>query len=127
EGLPISHVFLEAGVFLAITVALAFEIKQGVDLSHSVSVTQASIDRLKKQLHEVINDEFIRWKLSSSEKEIALFLIKGLSMKEIADLRSVKEKSVRQQSTGIYQKSGVANRNELVAYFIEDMLPLGAS
>jgi DNA-binding NarL/FixJ family response regulator len=43
-------------------------------------------------------------------------------MQEIAEIRHVKEKSVRQQASGIYAKSGLANRYELTSHFIEDML-----
>jgi DNA-binding CsgD family transcriptional regulator len=60
--------------------------------------------------------------ITPTEKEIALLLGKGLSMQEIVDIRHVKRKSVRQQSTGIYTRAGVANRHELSAYFIEDLL-----
>ena len=43
-------------------------------------------------------------------------------MQGIAEIRHVKEKSVRQQSARIYTKANVSNRNELSAYFIEDLL-----
>jgi DNA-binding NarL/FixJ family response regulator len=43
-------------------------------------------------------------------------------VREIADARSVKEKTVRQQATHIYAKSGYAGRHELVAHFIEDLM-----
>ena len=51
-----------------------------------------------------------------------MLLIKGFSMQGIAEIRHVKEKSVRQQSARIYTKANVSNRNELSAYFIEDLL-----
>ena len=60
--------------------------------------------------------------ITPTEKKIALLLIKGLSMQEIVDIRHVKEKSVRQQSTWIYARAAVANRHELSACFIEDLL-----
>jgi len=43
-------------------------------------------------------------------------------MKEIAEARNVKEKTVRGQATSIYAKSGYAGRNELAAHFIEDLM-----
>jgi DNA-binding NarL/FixJ family response regulator len=43
-------------------------------------------------------------------------------MKEIAGVRKVKEKTVRQQATQIYAKSGYAGRHELAAHFIEDLI-----
>ena len=49
-------------------------------------------------------------------------LIKGLSMKEISFAREVKEKTIRQQATSVYAKSGYAGRHELAAHFIEDLM-----
>ena len=120
KGLP--HILLEGGIFVSVLLALAFEVKRVVDLYATISDSQSEISRMKRQLSLVISAEFDSWQLTASEKEIALLLIKGLSMQEIADIRHVKEKSVRQQSTGIYTKARVANRNELSAYFIEDLL-----
>jgi len=73
-------------------------------------------------LPEVIDNEFRRWALTDTEKEIAILLIKGLTMQEIAGVRGVKEKSVRQQATGVYAKAGVSGRYEPTSHFIEDLL-----
>jgi len=48
-------------------------------------------------------------------------LVKGLSMKEIADLRHSKEATVRQQATAVYRKAKVEGRQELASYFLEDL------
>ncbi len=71
----------------------------------------ASIDR---QLHQ--------WALTTAEKEVALLLLKGLSLKEIAFIRGVAEKTIRAQATVIYEKSGLNGRSELAAFFLEDLL-----
>jgi DNA-binding CsgD family transcriptional regulator len=122
EGKDWSNVTVEGGIFLAVLLALGFEIKRVVDLRSSVSRSQQEIMRLKGHLAEVVGNEFELWHLTKTEKEIALLLIKGLSMREIAVVRNVKEKSVRQQATGIYAKAEVSNRYELAAYFIEGLL-----
>lgn len=62
------------------------------------------------------------WLLSPGEKDVALLLIKGLAMKEIAVIRNTQEKTVRQQATNIYKKSGLSGRQELSAFFLEDIL-----
>lgn len=122
EGVGINHVLLEAGVFLIVLLALSSEVKKVINLSSAISFKQQEIKRLKKHMSEIIIEEFESWHLTKTENEIALLLIKGFSMQEIADMRSVKEKSIRQQATRIYTKAGVSNRNELTAYFIEDLL-----
>ena len=56
-----------------------------------------------------------------TEKDIALLLIKGLSMKEISALRGSSDATVRQQSASVYKKSKLDNRNQLSSYFLEDL------
>ena len=76
----------------------------------------------KKEFFKVIQWQFNEWLLSPSETEVALLLLKGLSIKEIADARATQEKTVRKQASAIYEKSGLAGRHELSAWFFEDML-----
>ncbi len=73
-------------------------------------------------LGAAIDAQFERWSLSSAEREIALLLLKGLSHKEIAEVRRTSEKTVRQQSLAVYRKAGLSGRAELSAFFLEDLL-----
>jgi DNA-binding CsgD family transcriptional regulator len=73
-------------------------------------------------LSAAIDAQFARWELSPAEREIALLLLKGLSHKEIAQIRSVSETTVRQQARSLYRKAGLSGRNDLSAFFLEDLL-----
>ncbi|MDR3607809.1 MAG: LuxR C-terminal-related transcriptional regulator [Oligoflexia bacterium] len=73
-------------------------------------------------LSHAIDGQFQRWGLTLAEKEIGLLILKGLSLKEIAVIRNVSEKTVRAQSLAIYSKSGLKGRAELSAFFLEDLL-----
>jgi DNA-binding CsgD family transcriptional regulator len=74
-----------------------------------------------------IDRQFGKWNLTSAEKEVALFLLKGLSHKEVARIRHVSEATTRQQARNIYRKAGVAGRHDLAAFFLEDLaLPLSS-
>ncbi|MBT4934214.1 MAG: helix-turn-helix transcriptional regulator [Rhodospirillaceae bacterium] len=70
----------------------------------------------------ILGGKFTDWKLSVSEREVALLLIKGLSIQEIADIRETKTGTIKSQCSAIYRKAEVKGRNELVAYFVEDLL-----
>ena len=48
-------------------------------------------------------------------------MLKGLPLADIAVLRRTSEATIRQQAQGVYRKSGLANRAELAAYFLEDL------
>ncbi|MFM5894707.1 MAG: tripartite tricarboxylate transporter substrate-binding protein [Novosphingobium sp.] len=61
------------------------------------------------------------WGLSSAELEIGWMILKGLQFKEIAAARGTSERTVRQQAQAIYAKSGIPNRAEFSAHFLEDL------
>jgi len=116
------HLFVESIVFLAISTVLFRELRRLRQLKAELSEERVRTARLSGELLAVMRNQFVQWGLSPSESEIALLLIKGLSMKEIAEARRVKEKTIRQQATSVYAKSGYAGRHELVAHFIEDLM-----
>ena len=116
------HITIEFLVFIAISIVLYFEIKHVKSLGKEIRVEKTKTARLAGELLSVMKEQFCLWSLTPSESEVALLLIKGLSMKEIALARHVKEKTVRSQATSIYSKSGHTGRHELVAHFIEDLM-----
>jgi DNA-binding CsgD family transcriptional regulator len=73
-------------------------------------------------LGEAIDRQFSRWELTPAEREVGLLLLKGLSHREIAELRSTSDTTVRQQALALYRKSGLRGRSELAAFFLEDLL-----
>lgn len=82
--------------------------------------TQSQV--VASQYRAVMQKQFDAWHLTASEQGIVIMLLKGLSFREIAELRETREKTVRQQASSVYRKAGVSSRNELAAWFFEDML-----
>lgn len=85
---------------------------------------EKKISHLSDEFLKYIDEQFNKWTFSRGEKEIALLLIKGLSMKEISDIRGSSENTVRQQSSQIYRKCSLSGRLELSAFFLDDLLAL---
>jgi DNA-binding CsgD family transcriptional regulator len=77
---------------------------------------------LLQGLGSAIDQQFDRWNLTPAEKDVALLLLKGFSHKEVAQLRSRGERTVRQQAFAVYRKSKLSGRASLAAYFLEDLL-----
>jgi len=71
---------------------------------------------------DLLQERFTEWGLTPSEKDVALFAIKGLSTQEIASLRSTSEGTVKAQTAAIYRKAGVTGRPQLLSLFIEDLM-----
>ncbi|PWT84947.1 MAG: LuxR family transcriptional regulator [Blastocatellia bacterium] len=73
-------------------------------------------------LGAAIDRQFDRWGLTPAERDVALLQLKGLRHREIAELRKTSERTVRQQALAVYRKSGLTGRNDLAAFFLEDLL-----
>lgn len=143
EGTTLRHALVEGSIVLVgtaglVTLLLRFadarrgeraarEIAEGLTADLERSRAEASRWRdeareLSAGLGALIDRQFGRWGLTPAEREVALFLLKGLSHKEVARLRDVGEATARQQAAAIYRKAGVAGRHDLAAFFLEDLL-----
>lgn len=67
----------------------------------------------------VIDDDFHEWRLSDAESDIAWFMLRGLPLREIADVRGTSERTVRQQAQAIYRKAGLDGRSDLAGRVLE--------
>jgi DNA-binding CsgD family transcriptional regulator len=117
-------------LLLYIYVLEPLKLRRAYDRLSEHSIEQShDLDRLaqisRKQLIGLgayIKAQFEEWELTPAEQDVALLLLKGLSMKEIAEARQVAERTTRQQATVIYGKTGLSGRASLSAFFLEDLL-----
>jgi DNA-binding CsgD family transcriptional regulator len=79
-------------------------------------------EAIQKGIADEIDHQMTAWSLTPTEKEVALLLLKGLSLKEISTIRKTAERTVRHHTLAIYQKAGVTGRAELSAFFLEEFL-----
>lgn len=129
EGTTLRHALVEGSIVLAGAIGL------GVVLLHLLGTRRVLAERLVQARADAerwqaettelmhgfgaaIDRQLARWELTPAEREVALFLLKGLSHKAIADVRGVSEATVRQQARGVYQKAGVEGRHDLAAFFL---------
>lgn len=116
--------FLLRGQFI-LRQKLKHEIKNAFDLKVEADKWRTQAKKYLEGLSYAVDLQLTKWNLTSSEKEVAFLLLKGLSLKEIADIRHTTEKTARTQSGSIYAKSGLSGRSELAAFFLEDLLVPG--
>ena len=83
---------------------------------------KASAQAALEGLGRAIEAQFRSWRLTATESEIALMLLKGYGHKEIAALTNRSERTVRQHAGVVYEKAGIAGRAELAAYFLNDLM-----
>lgn len=143
-GVPTWHIIEESLIVLAAGLTMAYLIvemrsrtRQLEQLTQTLSRADQQIANItqemrsaRRQYSELIHQQFEAWQLTLSEQQVAMLLLKGLSFKEIAAVRDTREKTVRQQASTIYAKSGVEGRHAFAAWFLEDFLaaqPLAAA
>jgi len=143
EGTTIAHVAFEGGVVLAGIGGLLLGLRRMRSLRRSEREARATAADLGERLAAVREDalrwrteakdllqglgaaierQLVRWHLTTAEHDVALLLLKGLSHKQVAEMRGSSEATVRQQARGVYRKAGVEGRHDLAAFFLEGVL-----
>lgn len=135
-GMPFWHIAQEASLVLlsglgATVLVLHMRTKNKnlqelasklADANQQVALLSGKIQEERKRYSLIIKNQFEQWELTMGEQQVALLLLKGLSLKEIASVRDTKEMTVRQQASSIYNKSNLSGRHEFSAWFLEDFL-----
>jgi DNA-binding CsgD family transcriptional regulator len=99
------------------------DVQTNISQSHTeIKYWQQKNKKLIEGLSKKIHEQFKEWSLTQAETDVALLIIKGFSLEEIAQLRGTSERTIRVQATAIYRKADLKNRIELSAYFFEELL-----
>ncbi|AQS50205.1 hypothetical protein BMG03_19510 (plasmid) [Thioclava nitratireducens] len=80
------------------------------------------IDVVQGHFQTHIEDLFDAWKLSSSERAVAIYAMKGFSNREIAELRGKSQSTVKTQLNAVFRKSGRNTRQQLTAFLVEELI-----
>ncbi|WP_444452145.1 helix-turn-helix transcriptional regulator [Rhodobacter capsulatus] len=113
---------LEIAAALGLVLGLGFGAQALLSARHEAHVATEKLRRASTAFAELLSERFAEWRLTAAEREVALFAIKGLTLAEIAGLRSTSEGTVKAQTASIYRKAGVSTRSQLVSIFIEDLM-----
>jgi DNA-binding CsgD family transcriptional regulator len=110
----LASIGLIAGVFVS-AVFLRTSLRLVAQMSRQIEVTSGNFQSHLTRL-------FAQWELSPSEQAVAVFAMKGFSNAEIAGLRGTSESTIKSQMNAIYRKTGLGNRQQLIAFLVEDLL-----
>ncbi|HWR14125.1 MAG TPA: helix-turn-helix transcriptional regulator [Terriglobales bacterium] len=136
SGTMPSHVLAEGFVMALAVIGMALMWRRFNLVQREAKLLRVDLEAAKREaqrfreeahealrgLGEAIDRQFERWTLTPAEREVGLLLLKGLTHKEIASIRSTGETTIRQQALAVYRKSGLRSRTELSAFFLEDLL-----
>lgn len=122
---PLSWQFMELieiGAALGLIIGIAVGITALRQARARQAAAESALRAASGAFMDLVEERFTDWGLTPAERDVALFALKGLSLKEIAAMRSTSEGTVKAQTNAIYRKSGAANRTQLVSLFVEDLM-----
>jgi DNA-binding CsgD family transcriptional regulator len=142
EGVDFWHLVLEGSVGLISLFGIFYVLRDSFKTRKNLIETNQKFSTYREEsekwraeskkylegLSSAIDEQLCKWGLTAAEKDVTFLLLKGLSLKEVANARNTSEKTARAQSMAVYAKAGLSSRSELSAFFLEDLLvPLNSS
>lgn len=125
------HLQVETLAAVALFAAIALETRWLLWLLRRKAHLEQSVTIARAAVQEVIESHFAAWGLTPSEADVANFLVKGMSITEIAQLRGSAEGTIKSHLNAIYRKSGTSGRGELMALILDGLMlqdtPSGAA
>ena len=127
--------------------AVTWEIREVLQLSASLGLSLGAvaavlllrqtilrIDKAERQVRAasgeffaIMEECFSEWGLSPSERDVALFAVRGQSNTEIAALRGTSEATVKTQMNAVFRKAAVTNRAQLISQFVDVLITSSTS
>lgn len=114
--------FLELGAALGLILGVVLGGLALRRMARDRRLAEEKLRRASGVFMDLLEERFEDWGLTASERDVALFAIKGMSTAEIATLRKTAEGTVKAQTNAIYRKAGVSGRPQLLSLFIEDLM-----
>ncbi|MCL4674897.1 MAG: helix-turn-helix transcriptional regulator [Pararhodobacter sp.] len=122
-SMPFSvHLTAEALATLSLVVAIALELRLVLWLLRRQALLEQDLALAGAAVEQVVLNRFEHWRLTGAEQDVARFVVKGLTIAEIAVLRGSSEATVKSHLNAIYRKSGSTGRPDLLAQILETLM-----
>jgi|TARA_B110000285_G_C14911678_1_gene508250 DNA-binding CsgD family transcriptional regulator len=127
SGSQLTHLFFEMASVLTLGGCTFVTFDYLEDLRKSELSAKTSLHALRHDFDDLLQKRFKQWAFSSAERDVALFMLRGLSILEIAELRETRPGTVKVQAHNIFKKSGVGSRAEFTSLFMEEFIDVGVT
>jgi len=116
------HGIVEVLAVLGLAIGAFLALREYRTLLRRNTKVERELNVASGAFQEVIEHHFDRWGLTLAERDVALFLIKGLSIADVAAMRVTRDGTIKAQSAAIYRKAGVSSRSELISVMVEELI-----
>ncbi len=122
SNLDTMHLVVEAVATVGLTAGVVYLMIELRALLERMDAMEDGLKAARGEMVDLIDASFARWGLSAAEKDVAMFILKGLDNESIATLRNTAAGTVRAQATAVYSKAGVDGRAHFFSLFMEELL-----
>lgn len=116
------HLVLESVAAIALIGGVIFLLIELRRLLTRVSDLRVGLDIAKGHMADLVEEFFDEWRLTKSERDVAMMMLKGLDNESIARVRNTAPGTVRAQATSVYAKSNTDGRAQFISLFVEELL-----
>jgi DNA-binding CsgD family transcriptional regulator len=117
-----THLAVEGIATLGLIFGIVFEAKYLLEILRRNEKMDRNMKLATGALSDVIGEYFNNWTLTPSERDVAMFAIKGMSNQEIAGLRASSDGTIKAHLNALFRKAGVSGRNQLISLLVEDLM-----
>lgn len=96
-------------------------------LGEQKAAQDTTIALLRGRFHSATETLFSQWTLTPAERDVAMLILKGQSVQQIAALRNTAPGTIKAQSSAIFRKTGVTSKTELVCLVMDEFLDVAQS
>lgn len=113
-------------LFTALTAGVAYlsfvQLRRFLDVQRKNRMAPGGGTPVAKEA--IISQYASEWGLSQAEADVAIFVAKGFSNAEIADMRGCALATVKSQLSSIFKKSGFETRYQLITFVSDEVCEL---
>jgi DNA-binding CsgD family transcriptional regulator len=113
---------VEAGASIGLILGALLGVRLAYVAQHATTKAETARKITTGEFSAVVDRYFGGLGLTNAETEVAWFVLKGMSLAEIAELRATRIGTVKAQCTAIYKKAGVTGKSQLFSQLVEDVL-----
>ena len=124
SGSQIVHLLFEMLAFTALILSLRFAYEYQKLIEIRAASAETTVTAYQRGADALLYGKFAEVSLTSAEQEVILFILKGLSPSEIAEVRGTAVGTVKTQTTSIFRKLHVKSRVELMSVLLHEVLDI---
>lgn len=116
------HFYMETAATLVLITGVIFLMIELRGVMSRMEMLDRGLRAARGEMAQIIDTFFDEWKLTPSERDVGMLILKGFDNDTIAEFRRTAVGTIRAQSARVYAKAGVDGRAQLFSILLEELL-----